>query len=67
MTKKELFTCDICRTDFNSKEKAIACENSHEMAEKVKDMRFRPNENHPDKVLLKFTDGIEIWYRTYSS
>ena len=64
MTKKELFTCDICHTDFNSKDKAVACEKSHKKVEEVKDMRIRPNEKYPDKVLLKFADGHEIWYRT---
>lgn len=64
MTKKELFTCDICHTDFNSKDKAIACEKWHVKVEEVKDMRIRPNEKYPDKVLVKFTDGHEIWYRT---
>lgn len=63
MTKKELFTCDVCHTDFNTKEKAIACEKSHKKGE-IKDLRFRANENFPDKVLLKFDDfdNTEIWY-----
>lgn len=63
MTKKELYTCDVCHTDFNTKEKAISCEKSHK-AHEVKDLRFRANEQFPDKILLEFGDSshTQIWY-----
>lgn len=61
MTKKELFTCDICHTDFNSKEKAIACEKSHKKCV-IEDYRYRANEDIPDRILLNFDNRKRVWF-----
>lgn len=31
MTEKKLYTCDICKTDYASKEDAIQCEKNHKL------------------------------------
>lgn len=64
MTEKKLYTCDICHTDFASKQNAVACEKAHRTITEIKDARFRAKENFPDKILVKFNDcdNSEIWY-----
>ena len=47
MTKKELYTCDICHTDY--REKA--------------DARYNAHFNLPCKIEVEFSDGTKHWYR----
>lgn len=61
MTKKQLFTCDICHTDFNDKEKAIECEKGHSIPN-IKECYFRPHQTQPDRITMKFVDGSEVIY-----
>lgn len=64
MTKKELFTCDICRTDYANKADAMKCEKDHTVSTVIKDFRYHAHEKYPHKIEVKFTDGHTIWYRT---
>lgn len=59
MTEKKLYTCDICKTDYASKEQAIECEKNHELLETAtivgvyKSMHAIP-EGVPAKIRVKF-------------
>lgn len=63
MKVKKLYTCEICRSDFAEKESAIQCEKSHKQIETIKDTRYSANMPYPHKVLIKFKDGHEIWFK----
>lgn len=44
MTKKELYTCDICHTDYCNKEDALQCEKDHLKCVKITGTRYNaPN------------------------
>ena len=59
MTEKKLYTCDICKTDYASEEKAIQCEKNHKPLETAtivgvyKSMSSIP-EGVPVKIRIKF-------------
>ena len=61
MTERKLYTCDICKTDYASKEKAVECENNHKLLETAtilgiyKAMNSVP-EGVPVKIRIKFKD-----------
>ena len=63
MKIKKLYTCDICRTDYSDKEKAVQCRKSQKQIIEIKDTRYSANGAYPHKILVKFKDGHEIWYR----
>lgn len=63
MTEKKLYTCDICHTDYNSKEAAQKCEKEHKRIDTVKDFRYNAHSPYPTKIHVKFTDGTTQWYR----
>lgn len=63
MTEKKLYTCDICHTDYADKEKAKVCEKNHKVSTVIKDFRYKPNCGYPNKILVKFVDGMERWYK----
>ena len=63
MKVKRLYTCEISRSDYADKEGAVQCEKSHKLVSEIKDTRYSANFAYPHKVLVKFKDGHEIWYR----
>lgn len=40
MTKKEIYTCDICHTDYVNKTDALKCEKAHCKCVEIKDMCY---------------------------
>ena len=59
MTEKKLYTCDICKTDYASKEKAIQCEKNHKLLETativgVYTSMSSIKEGVPAKIRVKF-------------
>lgn len=63
MTKKELYTCDICHIDYASKDDCRNCEKSHIVSTVMKDFRYSAKGKYPHEILVKFTDGVERWYK----
>lgn len=63
MTKKELYTCDICHTDYAKKEDALKCENGHKMAKFITDYECVAHSDYPYKILVTFDNGESEWYR----
>lgn len=63
MTEKKLYTCDVCHTDYASKEDARECEKGHILSTVIKDFRYTSHSKYPTKILVKFTDGKERWYK----
>lgn len=54
MTEKKLYTCDICKTDYASKEKAIQCEKNHKSLETATIIGiYKPMNSIPDGVPVK--------------
>ena len=69
MIVKKLYTCEICKTDYASAEKAYECEKNHKLLETAtivgvyKSMNSIP-EGVPTKVMVKFKGMDEfIEYR----
>mgnify|MGYP001051003184 CR=1 FL=1 len=63
MTKKELYTCDICHTDYANKADAIDCEKGHCGCVEITDYRINAHAKYPHKLEVKFSDGTKHWYR----
>ena len=63
MTKKELYTCDICHTDYANKADAIDCEKGHCGCVEITDYRINTHAKYPHKLEVKFSDGTKHWYR----
>lgn len=63
MTKKELYTCDICHTDYANKADAQKCEEEHCKCLDVTDFRILAYQKYPLKIEVKFSDGTKRWYR----
>lgn len=63
MKIKKLYTCDICGTDYADKENAAKCEKLHKLVSEIKDTRYSAKYAYPHKILVKFKDGHEIWYK----
>ena len=63
MTKKELYTCDICHTDYAKKADAQQCEKGHCKCTEITDTRYNAHFNYPHKIEVKFSDGTKHWYR----
>ena len=63
MTKKQLYTCDICHTDYANKEDAIKCEEELCGVVQVTDYRIHAHCKYPHKLEIKFSDGTKHWYR----
>lgn len=59
MTEKKLYTCDICKTDYVSAEKAFECEKSHKLLETativgVYKSMYAIKDGVPTKIRVKF-------------
>ena len=63
MTKKELYTCDICHTDYREKADALKCEKEHLKCVKITDARYNAHFNLPCKIEVEFSHGTKHWYR----
>lgn len=65
MTEKKLYTCDICHTDYNDKERARQCEKNHKLLEKATIVgEYKPDSMMPTgvpyKIRVKFP-GTNEW------
>ena len=63
MTKKELYTCDICHTDYANKADATDCEKGHCGCVEITDYRINAHAKYPHKLEVKFSDGTKHLYR----
>lgn len=70
MTEKRLYTCDICKTDYASKEKAIECKKNHKLLETATIVGVYKSMNAikegvPTKIRIKFKgmDGFVEYSR----
>lgn len=63
MTKKELYVCEICHTDYRNKEDALQCEKDHLKCAKITDTRYNAHFKLPHKIEVEFSDGTKHWYR----
>lgn len=68
MTERRLYKCDICGTEYASKDNAIACEQSHRIPKKVRAYRYnamRTEGKYPQVVTITFDDGSEVRYSRF--
>lgn len=69
MKVKKLYTCEICKTDYASPEKAFECEKNHKLLETATIVGVYKSMNSikegiPTKIRVKFKDMDEfIEYR----
>ena len=60
------YQCELCKTLYDSEEKAITCEQSHKTiiaSEPCKYKSFESNpEGYPSKIMVTFNDGRKIIY-----
>lgn len=65
MTEKKLYTCDICKTSYAEKQKAVECERNHKLLEKAvvvgeyKSIGQFPK-GEPYRIRVKFP-GMDKW------
>ena len=69
MTEKKLYACDICKTSYADRQKAVECESNHKLLEKAvivgeyKSIGQFP-EGEPYKIRVKFPEtGKWIEYK----
>lgn len=65
MTEKKLYTCDICHTDYASKEVAKKCEKNHKLLEKAVIIgEYKPlnmlMSGVPYKIKVKFPGEVDF-------
>lgn len=63
MTKKEMYVCDICHTDYHNEKDALLCEKSHLKCVKITDTKYYALFKLPYKIEVEFSDGTKRWYR----
>lgn len=67
MKEKQLWTCELCNTDYNLKEKAKACEDNHKRNFVSIDFKYKPINTLPDgfpnRIILEDKDGKRIEYK----
>lgn len=67
MKTKTLYTCEHCRTDYNSKQKAKNCETTHKTELHIADMRFLPfsvdSKGFPVSITVRDDKGNEVIYK----
>lgn len=66
MTKKELYTCDICYTDYREKADALKCEKEHLKCVKITDTIYNAHFELPHKIEVEFSNGTKHWYMLQS-
>lgn len=63
MTKKEIYTCDICHTDYVNKTDALKCEKAHCKCVEIKDMCYDAHFSYPNMIKIILSDGTAHWYK----
>lgn len=67
MKIKQLYVCELCHTEYNTKEKAAFCEKSHKPIQAVKEERYVSIKDNakgfPIRVVLTTKDGSAAIYR----
>ena len=66
MKNVTLWKCDICGTEYRDKKKCEKCETGRMKNGKIVKMRHLPytsdQSGYPDKITVKFEDGVEKMY-----
>ncbi len=65
MKKKELYTCEICCTDYADKENALNCEKGHRVIAETegKFNAISNNGEYPKVINVKFDNGTTLQYK----
>lgn len=63
MLEQVLYMCECCKVQYKEKEKAMACERSHRKNTIIKDFKYHAMSAYPDRVLISFENGENIWYK----
>lgn len=67
MKEKQLWTCELCNTDYNSKRKAQECEENHKTKFVRIDFKHKPinilPDGFPNRIILEDKDGKRIEYK----
>ena len=63
MTNNEVYTSDICYTDYANKADAQKCEKEHCKCVEITDVRYNAHFKYPHKIEVKFSDGTKHWYK----
>lgn len=66
MTKKEVFICDICGTNYSKEKQALDCEKTHYKCTEIIKAKYEPNCYYPDEIKVKFSNNISGRYRRIS-
>lgn len=59
MTKKELYMCNICHTNYCNKEDVLKREKDHLKCVKITDARYNAYLGLPYKIEVEFSDGTK--------
>ena len=61
----QVYVCERCGTQYKDKKECQKCEDSHQIALGIHDMRFHAyngSYGYPDKVEVRMSDGSMVWY-----
>ena len=65
MKTHEIYECEICESEFLTKEEAKECEEGHTLAEVIERQRYYPhsrNSRYPDELIVSMDDGTHARY-----
>ena len=67
MKRIELYVCEVCSTQYKSKDEADRCEKSHYTPQKIIHCRYLPfnevEKGYPVRIDVQFEDGAVLRYR----
>ena len=63
MLKVERWVCELCFTEYDTEEKAKACECSHEVVRDMVHSIYSKDEPYPPYVIVRFKNNVAIKYR----
>lgn len=60
------YQCEVCNTLYADKTECINCEANHKISFKISEVvcmsKDREPDGYPHSIILKFSDGKEIYY-----
>lgn len=67
MKKIDLYQCEHCKTQYNSKDKALECEKSHRHPKKIEKSIWIPMKDnkrgYPTRISVLMDDGEIVTYK----
>lgn len=63
MIRKDIYICEVCKSEWDKEEEALRCENSHCKPEEIIDVGYRYRSEIPNYIKVKMSNGEVAEYR----